>query len=88
MYQPVGYRRPWEHARRVGRWGLTVLLVILGLTLAAHEGVVAAESPDRGGTVIWAVHETMPHFDIHGDGSYILAQPADKRRGRRFLAYE
>jgi peptide/nickel transport system substrate-binding protein len=75
MYQPVGYRRPWEHARRVGRWGLTVLLVILGLTLAAHEGVVAAESPDRGGTVIWAVHETMPHFDIHGDGSYILAQP-------------
>ncbi|HEX2276056.1 MAG TPA: ABC transporter substrate-binding protein [Candidatus Tectomicrobia bacterium] len=75
MYQPVGYRRPWEHARRVGRWGLTMLLVILGLTLAAHEGVVAAESPDRGGTVIWAVHETMPHFDIHGDGSYILAQP-------------
>jgi peptide/nickel transport system substrate-binding protein len=75
MYQPVGYRRPWEHARRVGRWGLTVLLVILGLTLAAHEGVVAAEPPDRGGTVIWAVHETMPHFDIHGDGSYILAQP-------------
>jgi peptide/nickel transport system substrate-binding protein len=75
MDQPVGDRRSWEHARRVGRWGLTGLLVILGLTLAAHEGVVAAESPDRGGTVIWAVHETMPHFDIHVDGSYILAQP-------------
>jgi peptide/nickel transport system substrate-binding protein len=75
MDQPVGDRRSWEHARRVGRWGLTGLLVILGLMLAAHEGVVAAESPDRGGTVIWAVHETMPHFDIHVDGSYILAQP-------------
>ena len=25
--------------------------------------------------MIWAVHEGMPHFDIHVDGSYILAQP-------------
>ncbi len=75
MHQPVGCRRPWEHARRVGRWALTVLLVVLGLTLVAHECVVAAEQPDRGGTIIWAVHEGMPSFDIHAEGSYILAQP-------------
>jgi peptide/nickel transport system substrate-binding protein len=75
MYQPVGCRRLWEHARRVGRWKLTVLLVVLGLTLIAHAGAMAADPPDRGGTIIWAVHEGMPHFDIHVDGSYILAQP-------------
>ncbi len=75
MYRPVGCRRLWEHPRRAGRCELTVLLVVLGLTLLAHECVVAAEAPDRGGTIIWAVHEGMPHFDIHVDGSYILAQP-------------
>ena len=37
--------------------------------------VVAAEQPDRGGSILWAVHESMPHFDIHAEGSYILAQP-------------
>lgn len=75
MHQPVGCRRFWGHARRVGRWALTMLLVVLGLTLLAHEGVIAAEHPEKGGTIVWAVHESMPHFDIHGDGSYILAQP-------------
>ena len=76
MYQSVGCRRPWEHARHVGRWGLWLaLLVVWGLTLADPACVAAAETPDRGGTMTWAVHESMPHFDIHGDGSYILAQP-------------
>ena len=75
MYQPVGCRRSGEHPRRVGRWGLTGLLVVLGLTLVGHECAVAAEPPDRGGSILWAVHESMPHFDIHADGSYILAQP-------------
>jgi peptide/nickel transport system substrate-binding protein len=75
MDQPVRCRRLWEHPRRVGRWELTVLLVVLGLTLVAHAGVGAAEPPIRGGTILWAVHEGMPHFDIHVDGSYILAQP-------------
>ena len=75
MDQPVGCRRPWGHARRVGRWELTVLLVVLGLTLVAHAGAMAADPLDRGGTIIWAVHESMPHFDIHFDGSYIIAQP-------------
>ncbi len=75
MHQPVGCRRFWGHARRVGRWAITMLLVVLGLALVAHEGVSAAEQPEKGGTIVWAVHESMPHFDIHGDGSYILAQP-------------
>jgi hypothetical protein len=69
MDQRVGCRRPWEHARRVGRWGLTVLLVILGLTLVNDTWVMAGEQLDRGGTMIWAVHEGMPHFDIHVEGS-------------------
>jgi hypothetical protein len=49
MDQPMGCRRLWEHARRVGRWGLTGLLVIGGLILADHAGVVAAEQPSKGG---------------------------------------
>jgi peptide/nickel transport system substrate-binding protein len=75
MHQSIGGRRPGEHVRRVGRWRLTGLLVVLGLTLVAHEGAVAAEQPGRGGTIAWAVHESMPHFDIQADGTYIIAQP-------------
>jgi ABC-type transport system substrate-binding protein len=75
MDQPVGCRRRWEHARRVGRWGLTGLLVIGGLILAGHAGVVAAEPPSKGGTIVWAVHEGMPTFDIHDETTYIAAQP-------------
>jgi peptide/nickel transport system substrate-binding protein len=76
MHQAVGRRRPWEYAWRVGCWGLrAALLVVWGLALADPARVAAAEPPGRGGTIVWAVHETMPHFDIHGDGSYILAQP-------------
>jgi peptide/nickel transport system substrate-binding protein len=52
-----------------------VLLVVLGLILVPHEYVGAGEQIASGGTITWAVHEGMPHFDIHGDGSYILAQP-------------
>jgi len=74
MYHSIGCKRPWGHARRVGRWGLTVLMV-LGLTSVAHKSVVAAEQPDKGGTVIWAVHEGMPSFDIHFETTYIAAQP-------------
>jgi len=35
----------------------------------------AAEQPDRGGTIVWAVHESMPSFDLHYDNSYIVSQP-------------
>jgi peptide/nickel transport system substrate-binding protein len=76
MYQPVGREGPWEQARRVGRWGLTgVLLAVWGLALVDHKSLVAAEQPDRGGTIIWAVHEGMPSFDIHFETTYIAAQP-------------
>jgi peptide/nickel transport system substrate-binding protein len=50
-------------------------LVGLGYTLSAETPINAAEQPARGGTIVWAVHEGMPHFDIHAEGSYILAQP-------------
>jgi peptide/nickel transport system substrate-binding protein len=75
MDQAVDCKRPWGHAQRVERWGLTVLLIVWGLTMVNHAYVVAAEQTDKGGTVIWAVHEGMPHFDIQADGTYILAQP-------------
>ncbi len=74
MDQSVGGKRPCGHARRVGRWGLAVLIV-LGLTPVAHKSVVAGEQTDRGGTLIWAVHEGMPSFDIHFETTYIAAQP-------------
>jgi peptide/nickel transport system substrate-binding protein len=75
MDQPAGCRRPWDYARRGGRWGLAVLLVVWGLILVTHERVLAAEQRDKGGTIIWAVHEGMPDFDIHYQGTYIAAQP-------------
>jgi peptide/nickel transport system substrate-binding protein len=52
-----------------------MLSVVFGLVLVLHGPLHAAEQPARGGTIIWAVHEGMPHFDIHADGTYILAQP-------------
>ena len=52
-----------------------LFLVVLGYTLSDGTPVNAAEQPARGGTIIWAVHEGMPHFDIHVESSYILAQP-------------
>ena len=54
---------------------ILLFLVIMWFTLGAGAPVGAAEQPDRGGTIVWAVHEGMPHFDIHVEGSYILAQP-------------
>jgi peptide/nickel transport system substrate-binding protein len=45
------------------------------LSVAVHGPLDAAEQPTKGGTIVWAVHESMPHFDMHRDGSYILAQP-------------
>ncbi|MGE3536006.1 MAG: ABC transporter substrate-binding protein [Candidatus Tectimicrobiota bacterium] len=34
-----------------------------------------AQQVDQGGTIVWAVHEGMPHFDMHRDTTYIIAQP-------------
>jgi peptide/nickel transport system substrate-binding protein len=52
-----------------------ILVAGLGLVSLRHAVVHAAETPDKGGIVVWAVHESMPTFDTHYDTSYILAQP-------------
>jgi peptide/nickel transport system substrate-binding protein len=52
-----------------------VLSVVLGLVLALHVPLHAADQPVKGGTILWAVHEGMPDFDIHYQGTYIAAQP-------------
>jgi peptide/nickel transport system substrate-binding protein len=76
MDHPVGCRKSWDHARRLGRWGLAVGLLVVGaFILADHACVGAAEPPSKGGTIVWAVHEGMPDFDIHYQGTYIAAQP-------------
>jgi peptide/nickel transport system substrate-binding protein len=72
-----------EPGQREGAYGwrvlprlMLMLLAVVGLVLASQSAVVAADQSEKGGTIIWAVHEGMPHFDIHAEGSYILAQPA------------
>src|SRR5262249_32885661 len=76
----MGLVCPCCHPRRVRRearcrGGLRGLLVVVGLLLAWPASLPAAEPPDRGGTIVWAVHESMPSFDLHYDNSYIVAQP-------------
>jgi peptide/nickel transport system substrate-binding protein len=56
--------------RRIGG-----LLVVFGLTLVTLPGVGAAGQPEKGGTVVWAVHEGMPSFDLHYETTYIAVQP-------------
>ena len=68
--------RPWSIPHHVWFWRLTLLfLAVLGYTLGDGTPAGAADQPSKGGTIVWAVHESMPHFDIHIEGSYILAQP-------------
>src|SRR5262252_2834744 len=71
---------PWRSQRRVlpGAWRsghLLGLLVMLGLVVTWYAPLPAAEPPDGGGTIVWAVHESMPSFDLHYDNSYIVSQP-------------
>ena len=57
-------------------FSLTCLLIVgLGLTVTSASPVQAADKPEPGGIVIWAVHESMPDFDIYYESSYIAAQP-------------
>jgi peptide/nickel transport system substrate-binding protein len=59
-----------------GRSGRALMLaVIFGLVVALQAPLDAAEQPSQGGTIVWAVHEGMPDFDIHYQGTYIAAQP-------------
>jgi peptide/nickel transport system substrate-binding protein len=68
--------RPWSVPLYVWLWRLTLLfLVVGGYTLGAAAPVGAAEQPSKGGTIVWAVHEGMPSFDISYEGTYIAAQP-------------
>src|ERR671933_48755 len=51
------------------------LALALGIVASLQMSLDAAEQPSKGGTVVWAVHEGMPDFDIHYQGTYIAAQP-------------
>jgi peptide/nickel transport system substrate-binding protein len=51
------------------------LLLLAGGYLGDGTPVGAAEQPSKGGTIVWAVHEGMPSFDITYEGTYIAAQP-------------
>src|SRR5919199_3661836 len=51
------------------------LALALGIVASLQMSLEAAEQPSKGGTIIWAVHEGMPDFDIHYQGTYIAAQP-------------
>src|SRR6266446_4270094 len=70
-----------QHSQRgvrcnAGHSGRTLMLaVVLGLVVALQTPLDAAEQPSKGGTIVWAVHEGMPDFDIHYQGTYIAAQP-------------
>jgi peptide/nickel transport system substrate-binding protein len=57
--------------------GIAGLRCALGLGLLPFSVSVtfAAEQADQGGLIVWAVHESMPSFDLHFDTSYIVAQP-------------
>jgi peptide/nickel transport system substrate-binding protein len=71
IFLPYGIQR--RALRSAGRLGLTLaLLVVLGVPLASWG---AADQPSKGGTILWAVHESMPDFDIHYTNTYIAAQP-------------
>lgn len=66
-----GWRKTWSRGDVAG--DVLGLLMLCGLLLMPTLAV--AQQATRGGTVVWAVHEGMPTFDIHREGSYILAQP-------------
>jgi hypothetical protein len=76
----MGSFLPWrrqQHVQHRGwRSGHTLgLLVLLGLVVPWHAFLPAAAQVDKGGTIVWAVHESIPSFDLHYDNSYIVAQP-------------
>jgi peptide/nickel transport system substrate-binding protein len=74
MFPPQRRQRCVLHAaEHCGR--LLVLVIVVGLVMAIQAPLHAAEQPGKGGTIVWAVHESMPDFDIHYTNTYIAAQP-------------
>ena len=61
----------------LGLSGLVFVLALgLGLLLFSDAPLFAAENAgSQGGILVWAVHESMPSFDLHYDTSYVVAQP-------------
>ena len=74
MVSPCGHLWHVRHGAWRGGHALG-LLVMIGLVVTWYAPLPAAEPPDRGGTIVWAVHESMPSFDLHYDNSYIVSQP-------------
>src|SRR5215813_4542080 len=72
---PPQRSQPCILGNRGGAGRTLVLAVVVGLIAALQMPLDAAEQPSKGGTIIWAVHEGMPDFDIHYQGTYIAAQP-------------
>ncbi len=66
-------RRP---DRRFSGFVALVCILVWGLGLMPLGPVAhAGEQPQKGGIIVWAVHEGMPDFDTHYESSYIAAQP-------------
>jgi peptide/nickel transport system substrate-binding protein len=51
------------------------LVLLLGLSVVGSAVGRAADQPDKGGSIVYAVHESLPSFDIHYETSYIAVQP-------------
>ena len=61
--------------RLSGVLALAYVLVWGPSLMPLGSAVHAGEPPQKGGIVVWAVHESMPDFDTHYETSYIAAQP-------------
>jgi ABC-type transport system substrate-binding protein len=61
--------------RVLGFCVLTSVLLARWGPSPVSRSALAAEQPEKGGVIVWAVHEGMPSFDIHYETSYVAAQP-------------
>lgn len=64
--------------RRMSRFflqGGIALLIASGLLTIDTQKATAQGKADQGGTIVYAVHESMPGFDLHYQTSYIAIQP-------------
>ena len=75
MDQPVGCRRPWDHARRVGRWGLTGLLVVWGSPWSVTNAWLPLSSPTKAGPLSGRCTRACRTLTSMLMATYILAQP-------------